>query len=29
LIGIVFLIACAIVVSYPYLKNLRQKNTDE
>jgi hypothetical protein len=29
LIGIVFLIACAIVVSYPYFKNLRQKNTDE
>ncbi|MGA2911174.1 MAG: hypothetical protein ABSE17_00845 [Candidatus Levyibacteriota bacterium] len=29
LIGIVFLIACAIVVSYPYLKNFRKKNNDE
>ena len=29
LIGIVFLIACAIVVFYPYLRNLRNKNTDE
>jgi hypothetical protein len=28
-IGIVFLVACAIVVSYPYLKNLRKKNSDE
>ena len=29
LIGIVFLIACAIVVFYPYLRNLRNKNIDE
>jgi hypothetical protein len=29
LVGIVFLVACAIVVFYPYLKELRKKNLDE
>jgi hypothetical protein len=29
LIGIVFLVACAIVIFYPYLKNLWKKNPNE